>query len=262
MGRVELPSVARMYDYFLGGAHNFAVDRRAAQAAMRVYPSLAAAARVNRSFLGRAVRFVAGYGIDQFLDLGSGIPTLGNVHEVAQRANPDARVVYVDSEPVAVAHSASMLAGNPRAVAIQADLRQPAQVLDHPAVRGLLDRERPVAVLTVAVLHFVPESDDPVGILAQYREAFPAGSCLVLSHGSADGLPRTALQASGDVRAIYSDTTTPIAVRDRARITELFDGYELADPGVVPVMEWRPDPGKPEEPDPWISIYAGVGRRP
>ncbi|HEX5494870.1 MAG TPA: SAM-dependent methyltransferase [Mycobacteriales bacterium] len=262
MARVEQPSVARMYDFFLGGAHNFAVDRKVAQAAIRVYPSLVAAARANRSFLGRAVRFLARQGIDQFLDLGSGIPTSGNVHEVAERINPEARVVYVDRESVAVAHGASMLADHRRAVAIEADLRQPAEVLDNPAVRGLLDRDRPVALLTVAVLHFVPESDDPVGILARYRDAFPAGSYLVLSHGSAEGLPRTALRAGEDLQAIYSDTTTPIAARSRARIAELFDGYELIDPGVVPVMDWRPDPGKPEEPDPWISIYAGLGRRP
>lgn len=261
MAGVEQPSVARMYDYFLGGAHNFAVDREAAQQAMRAYPSVVAGARANRSFLGRAVRFLAAQGVDQFLDLGSGIPTAGNVHEIAQRTNPDARTVYVDNEPVAVAHSATMLAEDPNSVAIEADLRQPAEVLDHPAVRRMLDLDRPVAVLAVAVLHFVPESDDPGGILAGYRDAIPAGSFLGLSHGSLDGLPESALNAGGSVRAIYSDTATPITVRSKARITELFAGFELVEPGVVLVMDWRPDPGKPEEPDPWVSIYAGLGRK-
>ncbi|HEY9475469.1 MAG TPA: SAM-dependent methyltransferase [Mycobacteriales bacterium] len=258
---VDQPSVARMYDYFLGGAHNFAVDRAAAQAAMRIYPSVAAGARANRSFLNRAVRHLVGAGIEQFLDLGSGIPTAGNVHEIAQRINPDCRVVYVDREPVAVAHSTRILDGNPRVVAIEGDLRQPAAVLDHPALRRLLDMGRPVAVLTVAVLHFVPDSDDPARILAAYRDAVAPGSYLVVSHGSTDGLPPTAMDAGEDVMGIYNTTTNPITTRTRAQVVELFAGFELVEPGVVPGMDWRPDPGKPEQPDPWISFYAGLGRK-
>jgi len=259
---VEQPSVARMYDYFLGGAHNFAVDRTAAQAAMRMYPAVAATARANRSFLGRAVRYLVGAGIDQFLDLGSGIPTVGNVHEIAQRVNPDCRVVYVDREPVAVAHSTRILADNPRAVAIETDLRQPEAVLDHPALRELLDLSRPVAVLTVAVLHFVPDSDDPAGILATYRDAVASGSHLVISHGTAEGLPQTAVDAGENVRKIYSTTTNPLTPRTHQQVVDLFAGFELVKPGVVRGMNWRPDPGKPEQPDPWVSFYAGVGRKP
>src|SRR5687768_6938834 len=175
------PSAARVYDYYLGGAHNFAVDRQMAEQAIGLWPDLPLIMQANRAFLRRAVRFCVDAGIRQFLDLGSGIPTAGNVHEVAQSAAPDARVAYVDSDPVAVAYSRTILAENPLTVAVQADLRQPEQVLDHPEVRSLLNFDEPIAVMMVAVLHFVSDSDDPAAIIAGYREVMAPGSFLTIS---------------------------------------------------------------------------------
>jgi hypothetical protein len=258
---VERPSPARMYDYFLGGSHNFAVDRRAAEAARRAYPRIAAGMRANRSFLRRVVRHLVASGIDQFLDLGSGIPTVGNVHEIAQRANPDARVVYVDNEAIAVAHSRSILEGNDRAIAIQADLRDPEAVLGNPQVRDLLDFTRPVAVLLVAVLHFVPDSDDPAGIVAAYRDAIPQGSYVAISHGSTEGLPVAASSGVGGVTAVYDRSTNPITLRSREEIAALFAGLDVVEPGVVHVLRWRPDRDD-EEFDEWISGFVGLGRKP
>src|SRR5689334_8693366 len=180
----ERPNVARMYDYFLGGSHNFAVDRKAAAAVLAAVPGIRALARQNRNFLRRAVQYLAHQGVRQFLDLGSGIPTVGNVHEIAQRDAPGSRVVYVDIEPVAVSHSRTLLEDNPDTAVAQLDLRRPDQVLDSPEVRDLLDLTRPVAVLAVAVLHFLPDSDDPAGVLARYRDAVAPGSRLVVSHAS------------------------------------------------------------------------------
>src|SRR5947208_805756 len=168
---VTRPSAARVYDYFLGGAHNFEVDRQLAAQIASLTPNLAQTMRANRSFLRRAVRYLVAQGIEQFLDLGSGIPTTGNVHEVAQAANLRARVVYVDNEPVAVAHSRHLLATNPYATIVDADLRRPSVVMRHHETRRLLDFSRPVAVLMVSVLHFVTDEEDPAGIVAAYRDA-------------------------------------------------------------------------------------------
>lgn len=251
------PSVARMYDYFLGGSHNFAADREAAKAVEKVYPGMAGAARANRNFLRRAVHYLSGQGVDQFLDLGSGIPTAGNVHEIAQHTNPGARVAYVDVEPVVVAHSIALLADDPTATAVQADLREPRAVLDHPEVRALLDFDRPVAVLLSAALHFVPDRDHPHTVVAEYRDAVPSGSYLAISHGSLDGVSQAGVTSGERVQALYQRTDAQLVLRSRADVTCFFDGMDVVDPGVVLLPEWRPDCD-----DAYISAYVGVARKP
>ncbi|WNV89832.1 SAM-dependent methyltransferase [Umezawaea sp. Da 62-37] len=251
------PSVARMYDYFLGGSHNFAVDRDAAKVIEKIYPGMAGAARANRSFLRRAVRYLCGQGIDQFLDLGSGIPTVGNVHEIAQNIIPTARVAYVDVEPVAVAHSVALLAGNDRAIAVQADLRDPDAVLNSPAVNNLLDFSRPVGVLLAAALHFVPDTDNPHTAVARYRDALAPGSHLAISHGSLEGIPQDSVTNGERVQAIYQRTDAQLVLRTKGDITRFFDGFDIVTPGVVLLPEWRPDSD-----DAYITAYVGVGRKP
>jgi len=252
------PSVARVYDFYLGGSHNLEIDRRMAREAIALWPDLPAIMQSNRAFLRRAVRYVAAQGIDQFLDIGSGIPTVGNVHEAAQQANPEARVVYVDSDPVAVAHSRAILTGNERTAVVQADLREPEALFEHPSVRATIDLARPVAVLMVAVLHFVPDEDRPQDAIARLGARLAPGSYLVLSHASAEGRPEMA----GSHRQLYSRTPTPMTMRSRDEIERLFDGFELVDPGVVWLPLWHPDhPGEAEQAPERTTGYAGVGRK-
>jgi len=254
----EKPNVARMYDYFLGGSHNFAADREAAERAAAALPRIRPLLRQNRAFLGRCVRALLDEGVDQFLDLGSGIPTVGNVHQVAQAVNPAARVAYVDVDAVAVAHSRQLLESNPRATAVQADLRYPTRILDDPAITGLLDFTRPIAVLLVSVLHFVPDADDPAGIVAAYRDRLVPGSYLAISHAWLEDLPPEAGDV-GTFSRVYERTGTPLTYRTRDQITALFDGTTLIDPGVVPTPVWRnPLPAGAD-----IQGYglAGVSRR-
>ena len=254
---VNRPSVARVYDYYLGGSHNFAVDRAMAEKAMAEWPELPVLMAANRGFLRRAVRFCIDSGVRQFLDLGSGIPTVGNVHEVAQSASAQARVVYVDVDPIAVAHSRAILAGNEQATAIQADLRNPAAVLRDPLVRGMLDLSQPVAVLLVAVLHFVSDDDDPAGIVSALRSALVPGSLVVISHASQDGVDE---RAEGH-RALYARAASPMTMRNREQIAHLLDGLELVPPGVSPIRLWRPEPGDETDGDPAsFAGYAAVGR--
>ncbi|MGC9665975.1 SAM-dependent methyltransferase [Planosporangium sp. 12N6] len=257
---LDRPSAARVYDYYLGGAHNFAVDRAMAEQAIALWPELPATIRANRAFLRRAVRFLVDQGVRQFLDLGSGIPTVGNVHEIAQAAAPDARVVYVDIDPVAVTDSQLMLAGNERATAIHADLRRPAQVLADPQLRALLDLDQPVAVLMVAVLHFVPDSDDPAGIVAAYRDTVAPGSYLALSHATPDGQEERAETH----QALYARTATPMTMRSRDEVAALLGGWEVLPPGVVRLPAWRPEPGD-DVSRAGAATFAGraaVARRP
>jgi hypothetical protein len=251
-------SIARVYDYLLDGAHNFAVDRELALKGLELLPSLRDAARFNRAFLNRAVRFCLDQGIRQFLDIGSGVPTVGNVHEVAQARAPGSRVVYVDNEPVAVAHSELILEGNADASVVWADAREPHRILTDPVTRGLLDFEQPIAVLMVAVLHAVADEDDPAGIVARFRDAVVPGSYLVLSHGTADkGSDRLR-----QYREMYLDSQTPVFHRTYDEVRALFDGWELIEPGVVFTPEWRPDPGMEPVPDPERGFcYAGVAQK-
>ncbi|MCX4672036.1 SAM-dependent methyltransferase [Streptomyces sp. NBC_01381] len=257
---ITMPSVSRIYDYYLGGSHNFEVDRDAARRAMEFMPGLPKIMQANRAFMRRAVRFAVDEGISQFLDIGSGIPTFGNVHEVAQQADPDARVVYVDHDPVAVAHSRAVLEGNDRAGIVAADLRKPRDILGSSEVKGLLDLERPVALLLVAVLHFVEDAYDPYTAVAELRDALAPGSVVVLTHASYEGMPIPAEQA-GQTVGVYKDIRNPLIMRSREEIARFFEGYDMVEPGLVPMPHWRPDTS-PEEEDPYaFSGFAGVGRR-
>ena len=259
---IERPSAARMYDYYLGGSYNFAADRALAEQNMRAWPDMPHITRANRAFLHRAVAFLSRAGIDQFLDLGSGIPTNGNVHDVARANNPEARTVYVDVDPVAVAHSTALLADLSFATVIHADLRDPETVLEHPVLPQYLDLSRPVAVLMFAVLHFVSAQDGPTEIIATYRAASAPGSYLALSHGTDDYRPADAVQA----KSVYTRASHALTFRSRDQVMSLTDGYELVDPGLVDIICWRPDP-LDTSPDPLdgdvrrYSGYAAVGRK-
>jgi hypothetical protein len=233
----DRPSPARMYDYVLGGSHNFPVDQAAADEAIAAFPPLVDGMRENRAFLRRVVRYLVDAGIDQFLDLGSGIPTSGNVHEVAREANPRARVVYVDTEPMAVMHGLALLENDPLVTAVRADLRRPAEVLADPAVRALLDFDRPVAVLILGTMHFIRDIDDPVRIVAGYREALVPGSYLALTNGTAEGQDPDQTEAA---RRAFLRSPTPLQMRGPAEVAAMMDGFELVEPGVVAIHDWRP----------------------
>ncbi len=258
---ISMPSVARIYDYYLGGSHNFEVDREAARRAMEFVPGLPKIMQANRAFMRRAVRYAVEQGITQFLDIGSGIPTFGNVHQVAQAACPDARVLYVDHDPVAVAHSQAVLEGNENADVVAADLRKPAEILASPECGRLIDLNRPVALLLVAILHFVDDADDPYGAVAELRDALAPGSLIVLTHGSYEGIPLPAERAGGLV-SVYQDIRNPLIMRPREDVARFFEGYDMVEPGLVSMPHWRPDT-PPEDEDPFaFSGFAGVGRRP
>jgi hypothetical protein len=252
---VTRPSAARVYDYILGGAHNFAVDRALGDELIRTSPDVAETMRSNRVFLRRAVRFLAEQGVRQFLDIGSGVPTVGNVHEVAQQVAPDSTVVYVDVDPVAVAHSEAILTGNERAGVICADLREPDRIRAEAGKLGLIDFDRPVAVLLAGVVHFIPDSDDPAGLVASLRDPLVAGSYLLISHTTFDGQPPEVVEA----QKLAARTATPLFPRTHREILAYFDGMSLVDPGLVFIPLWRPEPGEQVEHPERISAYAGVG---
>jgi hypothetical protein len=257
---LDRPNVARMWDYWLGGYHNFAVDRQAGEQAIKLYPDLPLVAQANRAFLLRAVRFMLGQGVDQFLDIGSGIPTVGNVHEFAQRINPAARVVYVDIDPVAVAHSRAMLNGVANAVAVQGDARRADEVVGQPEIRRVLDWTRPIGVLAIALFHFVPDEAEVLASLGVLRGALPDGSYVALTHATADELdPSVAAQAE----QLYQRATAPFRFRTRDQIAGLFDGLDLVEPGMVYAPLWRPESADELLVDqPARSLaYAGVGRK-
>ncbi len=258
---LDTPSAARMYDYYLGGFHNFAIDRQAADAIATLHPDVALVMRANRAFLRRAVHFLVARGIDQFLDIGSGIPTVGNVHEVAQGANPAARVVYVDSDPVAVAHSAAILQGNDAAAVIQADARHPEQILGDPVVRRMLDFDRPLGVLIVALLHFIPDDGEAYGLVRAVRDAVAPGSYLAIGHGTTDGLPS---ERYAQMERLYARTTTPGRMRPRAAIERFFEEMIIVEPGIVHVPLWRPEGADDlflDQPERSIN-FAGVAYKP
>ncbi len=254
---INKPSVARAYDYFLGGSHNFAVDREWAGRLMVAMPDAGEQATANRGFLNRAVRYAIDAGIRQFLDLGSGIPTRGNVHEVAQRAAPESRVVYVDVDPIAVAHSRQLLAGNPRATIIREDIRNIDAILADPRVHELIDFDRPLAVLMIAVLHAIPDRDDPWKIVARLRGVMAPGSCLVISHVADE----TRLDEAEEAAKLTRQTATPVTLRTRTEITGFFAGLELVEPGLVWAPDWRPQPLEVGAGSGHSAILAGVGRR-
>lgn len=230
------PSTARMYDYYLGGKHHYPADREAAEQVLTAVPDLKITIIENRRFLGRAVRLMAQAGIRQFLDLGTGLPTQENVHQVAQTLHPDARVAYVDNDPVTLAHARALLANDTQTVVVDADLRRPEQVLSDPQINELIDFTQPVGVLLVAMLHFVTGDEDPAGMVATFRDAVPSGSYLALTHATAEDLPAdTANQATRP----YEHATASITLRTREQVHGLLTGFEVLDPGIVPIPQWR-----------------------
>jgi trans-aconitate methyltransferase len=249
---------ARVYDVLLGGASNFAADR---EAAARMLPTAAQTARLNRSFLRRAVRFLVEAGIDQFLDLGSGIPTVGNVHEIAQRHRPASRVVYVDNEQVAVHHARQLLATNTGAAMVGADLRRPELVLGNAEVTRLLDFDRPIAVLFLAVFHFVPDSDNPGLVIDRYLDHLAPGSYVALSHYTADSYDPEQRATAARAGATYQQgTRTPVVPRSRAEVAALLHRLDLVDPGLVPAPPWRPDDDPQTLQASTTDNYAAVGK--
>ena len=251
-------NAARVYDYWLGGTHNYLADQDVARAIAAVEPAAPLIGRANRAFIGRAVRFLAANGVRQFLDIGSGIPTQGNVHEVAQQADPAARVAYADIDPVAVAHSKALLNGNQNATIIQADLREPEHILGHADIRRLIDPGQPTGLLLVSILHFIASEQDPWRIVATLRDALAPGSYLVLSHGTNEDQPSVA----SAVEKVYNrGVATALHLRSRQDILRFFDGFGVVDPGLVYIPEWRPDPGgdPPGNPSRYGNL-VGVGR--
>jgi SAM-dependent methyltransferase len=236
-------NAARIYDYLLGGACNFAVDREQAAKILAQNPDMGYVCRANRDYLRRAVVWCLAHGITQFLDLGSGVPTAGNVHEIALAHDPTARVAYVDFEPVAVAHAREMIEGLPGVSVTRADMRDPRGVLGAPGVAGLLDLTRPVAMLTVAVLHFVPDPRLPA-VLARYRDALAPGSAHVMSHGSADHDDPELAARTRAIQDGYRGSATEVVLRTRAEVHELLGGHDLVAPGMVDIVDWpAADPG-------------------
>jgi hypothetical protein len=250
---------ARMYDYVLGGKDNYAADRAAMDAALEVWPDMAYGARANRAFLGRVVRYLAREaGIRQFLDIGTGIPTAGNTHEVAQAVAPESRVVYVDYDPVVLAHARALLnSSEPGATEyIDADLRDTPAILAQAA--GLLDFTRPVAVTLLSILHAIPDPDDPWAIVATVMDAVPSGSYLAISTSAGDLLGPEALARLKDTWK--GSVQQQLTFRDREQVARFFVGTDLVEPGLVPVDEWRAEPGTASEGN--SAMWAGVGRKP
>jgi hypothetical protein len=263
----NLATAARIYDYLLGGVHNYPADRELAQTVVASFPLAQAGIRANRAFLRRAVRHLTASGVRQFLDVGSGIPTVGNVHEIAQGIAPDARVVYVDIDPVAVAESLSILDGNGNAFAIRADLLEPESIVDHPRVRDLLDLREPVALLIVALLHFVADDARAYTSVGRLRGALAPGSYLVASHVTDEDQPFSQADVSDVEDAYRRRAATTGRLRGRAAIERFFEGLDMVEPGLVWVPQWRPEPKAAEEPefvrDPRLSMtLAGVGQVP
>lgn len=254
----DRPSGARVYDYFLGGAHNFAVDRELADAMSAMTPNIGDTMRANRAFLRRVVRFLVDEGITQFLDIGSGIPTVGNVHEVAQQADPSARVVYVDADPVAVSHSRAILGDDPSTGIIQADARDVAAILADPQTRRLLDFDRPIGVLVLGVLHFIPDQQQAVDIVAALTEVVAPGSYVALVNVTHEGQPPEVLEA----QKMSARTSTEIVLRSRAELAAQFGGLTLVEPGLVHIPMWRPDsPLDVDDHPERFGALAGVGRK-
>lgn len=245
----------------LGGKDNFSVDREAADRLLAAVPHFAGVVRDNRSFIGRAVRYLAGEaGVRQFLDLGAGLPTRSCVHEMAQAIAPDALVVYVDNDPVVCAHGRALLRPDDGIAVVEGDLREPAVILQHPEVTSLLDFRKPVAVLCAAVLHFVPDEEKPHEIMAAYRDHLAPGSHLVITHGPSGTREEDPSGYIESVTNVYRQASANLHVRSLPEIERFFDGFELVDPGVVWMTDWRPDPSI--LPGAGRSLRAGVGRKP
>ncbi len=251
---------ARVYDYFLGGKDNFAADRALGDALTAQIPSAPYSARANRAFLGRAVRYlVTERGIRQFLDIGTGIPSAGNTHEVAQALAPDTRALYVDNDPIVLSHARALMSSHPAGATafIQADAREPGKILADPALHEILDLAEPVALMLVSILPFFRDEENPQGIVSTLLDALPPGSYLTISHITADFIKPE--QAANAVAAGQQSGVTYVP-RSRAEIAAFFSGLDLVEPGVVPILTWRPDGGKPADPHA-ASHYAGMARK-
>ncbi|WP_406071189.1 SAM-dependent methyltransferase [Streptomyces sp. NBC_01020] len=248
------PHPARIYDYLLGGKDNYQVDQQAAEELAAAAPEVRIGVRANRAFLRRAVRYVLGSGVRQILDIGTGLPTSPNVHETAREVAPDVRIAYVDNDPIVNAHANALLSRSGATSVVLADLRDPQAILDHPDIRRVIDFDEPVAVLLIAILHFLTEAEKPEQVVATLRDALPAGSFLVLSHATSDFADRSAAQA------VYNNATATLNLRSRAEVERFFDGFELVGPGLAQVPFWRPDTPPPAGSDE-IGFYGGVARK-
>jgi SAM-dependent methyltransferase len=253
------PSAARIYDYFLGGKDNFASDREAAEQIIALGKAEGFDVRLiiaaNRAFLGRVVRELAEAGVRQFLDIGTGLPTGENVHQIVQEAAPESRVVYVDNDPIVLLHARALLAGDEQTIVVEGDLREPRQILGNPAVRAHLDFEQPVAILVLALFHFIADDDEVARMIGSLREALPSGGHLAISHGYSPHAPQDKLEES---RTIYNKTTAGDIVHRRPEvIAQFMEGFELLEPGIVPVELWRPRADQYAG-DPDHSGYLGV----
>jgi S-adenosyl methyltransferase len=249
---------ARMYDYLLGGKDNYAADRAATEEALRVYPEWAFTARANRAFLGRVVRYLtADAGMRQFLDIGTGIPTAGNTHQVAQEIAPETRVVYVDYDPVVLAHARALLTSGEAGATeyIDSDLREVGTILEQAS--QLLDFTKPVAVTLVAILHAIPDADDPHAIVARLMDAVPSGSYLALSHLGREFLPPETLRQMQDLSR--GNVQQQFAYRSRDQVARFFAGLDLVEPGLVPLEDWRPEPGAADNGK--STLWCAVGRK-
>lgn len=258
---LQKPNIARIYDYLLGGYHNFEIDRETAEGVLKVYPYMKPAAIAVRAYLRRAVQFLTEQGIDQFLDIGSGLPTAGNVHELAQEVHPAARIVYVDNDAVAVKHSRAMLQNNEKTEAIKGDVARPGEILEHPVVKGLLDFKRPLAILMHAVLHFVLDDEEAYAVVNAYSDSLVSGSYLSISHLSHDHLPE---DIEKRIKEFYKERQINTRERKFDQIKRFFENFEMIEPGLVRNPLWRPEGPNDflvDNPERVIS-WAGVGRKP
>ncbi|OAA27099.1 S-adenosyl methyltransferase [Frankia sp. EI5c] len=259
--RTDVPHSARMYDFFLGGKDNFPADREAAEQALTAFPTLRIAAQQNRAFVHRATRFLAGeVGLHQFLDIGTGIPTSPNLHEVAQGIAPGARVVYADNDPIVLAHARALLASTPegRTAYLNADVREPEKILGSTEVRETLDLTRPIALSLIAILHFFPDADEVADLLRRYLDALPSGSYLALTHATSDAAPDEADR----LVEIYRQRGIPLTTRPLAEVEGFFAGLELVEPGVRFVHRWRAEVAPDGPTDAQVSWYGGIARIP
>ncbi|MFR9777589.1 SAM-dependent methyltransferase [Micromonospora sp. MS34] len=259
--RTDVPHPARIYDYVLGGKDNFAADRTVAEQGLRINPQIRVTARTNRAFMARVVRHLAAEsGVRQFLDIGTGLPTAPNVHQVAQAVTPDARIVYVDNDPIVLAHARALLTSSPEGCTeyVDADVRDIDRILTSPRLRATLDLDQPVALLLIALLHLIPDEDEPQRMLSRLVEALPSGSYVALTHLTADFAPERMEASAAHLR----DSGVTMQMRTKAQVEGFFTGLDLVAPGVRPAARWRPDPSEPPVADDEASIYAGVARKP
>jgi len=261
---ITKPSIARVYDYMVGGKDHFAIDRMVAERSLDLMPDAKEAGRACRAYLGRVVRYLAGEaGIQQFLDIGSGLPTKTNVHQVAHELNPAARVVYVDNDPMVLAHGRALLADEETSTVIQADIREPEQILSHPVVAEYLDFTRPVGLLLLSILHHINDDEDPERIARVLRDALPSGSYLAIIHfwDPADEHPDVSAKTR-DAERVFNENLGTGRWRTRKEIMAYLGDFELVEPGLVPLAEWRPVPDETStQTNSYYTMIGGVARK-